>query len=173
MEALVINRPRVPPNVKFEVDDCEETWTFPHKFGFIHVRYMAFSIQDWPKLVQQCYDNTAPGGWVEVQDFMLDYYSEDGSYREGQAIHTWATTLLQASRDFGRDPSPGPKLEQYFKDVGFENVVAKRYRFPLGPWARDKYFVSTLNQAINALLLGAKKADSFSENDWIMEPRPG
>ena len=106
------------------------------------MRYMAFSIQDWPKLIRQSYEHTAPGGWVEVQDFNLDYYSEDGSYCEGKAVYYWATTLLQACRDFGADPSPGPKLEQQFKDVGFENIVARRYKIPIGPWPKDKHLVS-------------------------------
>ena len=131
--------------MKFEVDDAEETWTFPQKFCFVHARYLAFSVQDWPKLVRQCYENTAPGGWVEIQDFMLDYYSEDGSYHEGLAVYKWATTLLQASRDFGRDPSPGSKLEQRFKETGLKNVEAKRYRLPIGPRAKDKHFVGTPN----------------------------
>ena len=128
--------------MKFEVDDAEETWAFPQKFDFVHVRYMAFSLHNFPKLVRQCYENTAPGGWVEFQDFMLDYYSEDGSYREGLAVHRWATTLLKACRGFGVDPSPGPELEKQFKEVGLQNVVAKRYRLPIGPWAKDKRLVS-------------------------------
>ncbi len=144
------NQARVPPNVKFEVDDAEEVWTFRENFDFVHSRYMAFSIQDWPRFIRQSYEHTAPGGFTEIQDFMLDYYSEDGSYHEGQAVHTWATTLLQASRDFGRDPSPGIKLEQQFKDAGFENVVAQRFRLPIGPWAKDKHFVCGSNQSAAA-----------------------
>ena len=127
--------------MKFEVDDVEETWTFRQKFDLVHVRYMAFSAHDWPKLVRQSCEHTAPGGWVEIQDFNLDYYSEDGSYREGKAVHKWATTLLQACRDFGVDPSPGPQVEQWLKDNGMQNVVAKRYRLPVGPWAKDKQLV--------------------------------
>ena len=45
----------VPPNVKFEVDDLEEEWVYSTKFDYIHVRYLACSIRDWPKLVRQCY----------------------------------------------------------------------------------------------------------------------
>lgn len=45
----------VPPNVKFEVDDLEEEWVYSTKFDYIHVRYLACSIRDWPKLMQQCF----------------------------------------------------------------------------------------------------------------------
>ncbi len=89
---------RVPPNVKFEIDDCEEPWTFREKFDFIHCRYLAAAIKDWPRLMQQTLTHTTPGGWVEFQDYDLTYYSEDGSFKPEQATWKWITILLQASR---------------------------------------------------------------------------
>lgn len=47
---------RVPPNVIFEVDDCESEWPDRRGLDFIHSRYMAGSIQDWPRLIRQCYE---------------------------------------------------------------------------------------------------------------------
>jgi Methyltransferase domain len=46
----------VPPNVTFQIDDVEEPWTFLSPFDYIHSRYMAGSIQDWPKLMAQCFE---------------------------------------------------------------------------------------------------------------------
>lgn len=45
----------VPPNVQFEIDDIEEDWTFRRPFDYIHSRYMAGAIQDWPRLMEQCF----------------------------------------------------------------------------------------------------------------------
>lgn len=45
----------VPPNVRFEVDDMEDVWTYTQKFDFIHARYLVGSIRDWPKLISNCY----------------------------------------------------------------------------------------------------------------------
>ncbi|KAL9002936.1 MAG: hypothetical protein Q9188_004173, partial [Gyalolechia gomerana] len=75
----MVMHPRVPPNVKFEVDDCEELWTFPKKFDVIHARYLAAAIVDWPKLMAQAFQFTNPGGYSEFQDYDLVFYSEDGS----------------------------------------------------------------------------------------------
>lgn len=47
---------RVPPNVKFLVDDVEKDWIDPRPYDYIHCRYMAASIRDWPKLLRQCYE---------------------------------------------------------------------------------------------------------------------
>lgn len=45
----------VPPNVKFIVDDFEEEWVYPTHFDFIHGRYLAGSVKDFGRLVQQAY----------------------------------------------------------------------------------------------------------------------
>lgn len=37
----------------------------------------------------------------------------------------------------GRDANPGSQLEGWARDAGFVNVVHKRYRVPIGPWARN------------------------------------
>ena len=47
---------RVPPNVKFLVDDVESEWAYDRDpFNFIHARYLAASIKDFGRLVKQCY----------------------------------------------------------------------------------------------------------------------
>jgi hypothetical protein len=46
---------RVPPNVRFEVDDVESEWAYDFKFDYIFSRYMAASIADWPQLVGRIY----------------------------------------------------------------------------------------------------------------------
>ncbi|EGS19969.1 uncharacterized protein CTHT_0044650 [Thermochaetoides thermophila DSM 1495] len=134
-----IQPPWVPPNVKFEIDDVECPWVYEAPFDFIFCRYMATSIADWPKLVSNAYDNLAPGGWAEFQDFDLQYYSEDGSLKPESYTYQWITTLLDAARQTGRDPCPGPKLEGYLRDAGFINVEHRRIRWPIGPWPRDPH----------------------------------
>lgn len=127
----------VPPNVKFEVDDVESPWLYNVPFDFIFSRYMAASIKDWPKLVQSVYENVAPGGWAEFQDYDFQYYSEDGSLKDDSDILTYVNTLLGAARKSDRDPCPGKRLEQMARNAGFENIVHQRFKFPIGPWPRD------------------------------------
>jgi len=89
----------------------------------------------------QAFTFTKPGGYAEFQDFDLTYKSEDGSMSPDRTVVKWANQLLKASRDFGRDPCPGSSLEGLMKDAGFANVVAQKYRIPIGPWAKDKHLV--------------------------------
>jgi hypothetical protein len=139
---LITVCPRVPPNVKFEVDDCEEPWTFNTPFDFIHARYLSGAIKDWPALIRQCYHNTAPGGRVEIQDFDLQYRSEDGSMTDDHAVAIWVNTLLDACVEFGADPFPGPKLGHWMEEAGFVNIRVEKFPIPIGPWAKDKHLVS-------------------------------
>ena len=114
----------------------------------VHCRYLAAAIKDWPALVRQAYQNTAPGGFVELQDFDLEYYSEDGSLKKDMPISEWITELLDASRNFQRDPCPGTKLEGWVKDAGFENLTVQRYKLPIGPWAKDPHLVMFPSHAV-------------------------
>ena len=129
--------------MKFEIDDAEEDWAYREHFDFVHIRYLAAAIRDWPRLARQAYEFTTPGGFVEFQDFDLTYYCEDGSLTEDLHISKWIMELLDASRGFQRDPCPGPKLEKLVKDAGFQNVTAQRYKLPIGPWAKDPHLVSS------------------------------
>jgi len=47
---------RVPPNVKFEIDDVESPWLHNIPFDYIFCRYMAACIKDWPRLVGNIYE---------------------------------------------------------------------------------------------------------------------
>ena len=65
--------------------------------------------------------------------------SDDGSL-ENTTMKQWTDTLPQAGRMLGREPCPGPKLEGWIRDAGFENIVVKVYKLPIGPWAKDPQF---------------------------------
>ena len=91
--------------------------------------------------MKQVYDNTKPGGYAEFQDFDLVYYSEDGSLKPEYPISKWITDLLQAARDFGREPNPGPTLEKLMTEAGFKDVSVQKCRLPIGPWPKDKHLV--------------------------------
>ncbi|KAF9872946.1 UMTA methyltransferase [Colletotrichum karsti] len=138
-----------PPNVKFVIDDVESDWVGHEKYDFIMCRYMACSILDWPKLVENIYDNLKPGGWAEFQDMSTEYYSDDGSYTDKHATWAWNKSFLKACNILGRDPCPGPKLEGWVKSAGFTNVFHRRYKAPMGPWAADPVYkdIGMLNLA--------------------------
>lgn len=47
----------VPPNLEFIVDDVEDEWGYENQpFDFIHARFLAGSIRDWPRLMKQAFE---------------------------------------------------------------------------------------------------------------------
>ncbi|TQN64090.1 Secondary metabolism regulator LAE1 [Colletotrichum shisoi] len=52
----------VPPNLKFEVDDVEQPWTYSRPFDYIHIRGMTSSVSDWHGFLTQAYKGLTPGG---------------------------------------------------------------------------------------------------------------
>lgn len=127
-----------PPNVQFEVDDVEDDWTYRQPWDYIHSRYMAGSIKDWPKLMRQCHQNLSPGGWVEFQDFDIEYYSQDGTLTEEHALLRWLRLTQEAAGKLGRTLRVGKELESWVHKAGFENVQVFRTRVPVGRWPKDK-----------------------------------
>ena len=139
----------VPRNVKFEVDDVEAPWTHPTKFDYIHSRFMAGSIADWPKLVQTCYDNLNPGGIVEFQDGDFIIYSEDGSMR-GSWLEKWNTDFERAARAGGRTGRPGIYLDDWVRAAGFEDIHSVKLRTPVGLWPKDRQMVSNIRNLVSS-----------------------
>jgi len=129
----------VPPNLKFEIDDCEEDWTFPlsKPFDFIKMRAMGGSIANWPRLLQQAYDHLAPGGWIEVTDFDAWASTDDDSLPKDSFYQEFQTALEEAATKFGRRMNVGPGHKAALEDIGFVDVVHDCRKVPLSPWSSD------------------------------------
>ena len=127
----------VPRNVKFEVDDVESPWTHTEKFDYIHSRFMAGAIADWPALIRRCYDALQPGGILECQDGDFMTYSEDGSTK-GSWLERWNADFVGAAKQGGRIVQPGLELEKWIREAGFEDVHHERLRIPVGVWPKDR-----------------------------------
>ncbi|OJD33461.1 methyltransferase type 11 [Diplodia corticola] len=129
----------VPPNVRFEVDDAESTWPADRpRFDLIHCRYLAGSISCWPRLMQQSFSATLPGGWAEFSDYEMRYYADDGSVpAQGSNMTRLADLLVEGCERIGRTVSPGPRLAGWMRDAGFVGVRERLCKLPVGAWARD------------------------------------
>ncbi|KAL5593467.1 hypothetical protein FOBRF1_012569 [Fusarium oxysporum] len=128
----------VPPNVKFIVDDVEAEWVEPIPYDYIHCRYMAGSIKDWPRLLRQAYANLKPGGWIELQETANTLYSEDDSIKPDNALVQMMDHLKLACDKIGRTMDPAPSFQQWAKEAGFASVKEERFKLPIGPWPKDE-----------------------------------
>ncbi|GAB1316412.1 hypothetical protein MFIFM68171_06622 [Madurella fahalii] len=130
----------VPPNVRFEVDDATEPWTWDdNHFDFVHLRYLLGSIDDWGQLLKQAYRVTAPGGWVESGEPEIDFRSDDGTVMPGSALATWGRMCSEAGKKTGRSftiISDGTQ-KKAFEEAGFVNIQVVDRKVAVGDWPRD------------------------------------
>jgi hypothetical protein len=57
-----------PTNVRYIIDDFEKEWVDTN-LDLVFGRFLAGSVEDWPRLIQQSYNNLKPGGWAGFEDW--------------------------------------------------------------------------------------------------------
>ncbi|KAH7185148.1 S-adenosyl-L-methionine-dependent methyltransferase [Fusarium flagelliforme] len=130
----------VPPNVKFEIEDCTQPWTFsPDTFDFIHMRYLYGSIGDWGSLFQEAYRACAPGGWVESFEASPRLESDDGSVQEGSAIDEWGKFFIEGGKKLGRTFTiiDDDLQQKGMEEAGFVDIKTWDFKAPVGAWPKD------------------------------------
>ncbi|EEA27742.1 hypothetical protein TMatcc_003960 [Talaromyces marneffei ATCC 18224] len=136
----------IPPNLRFEIDDAEAEWNFnqlssdhdQQKFDYIHIRSMAGSIADWPRLLSRAYNNLAPGGWIELTEFETWASTDDNSLPLDSAYHEYQVRLCEAAASFGKEMNIAPHIYNLVRNAGFANVREEVQKCPLSPWPKDK-----------------------------------
>ncbi|KKA23329.1 hypothetical protein T310_2639 [Rasamsonia emersonii CBS 393.64] len=167
----ISNEIRVPPNVKFVVDDVEQEWANPQPYDFIHCRYMVGSIRDWPKLVRQCYQNLRPGGWVEFQDTTNRLYSEDGTLKADNNLLKLMTGLIDACAKIGISGDFTPQIKGEVEKAGFVNVEEKIFKKEIGAFTALQFIegVEGLTAALFSEILGWSKGEIVVFNAKVKE----
>ncbi|KAK1498233.1 TAM domain methyltransferase [Colletotrichum tamarilloi] len=127
----------VPPNVKFEIDDIDQPWTFSKPFDYIHSRMMNSSIKDWKAYIQTCFDNLSPGGYLELIEFDAVPTSDDGTLKPDSAITKSATLLFDAAAIIGQPFEDISRMKDVLIETGFEDVHKQLYKWPTNSWPKN------------------------------------
>ncbi|TDZ35417.1 Secondary metabolism regulator LAE1 [Colletotrichum spinosum] len=128
------------PNVKFELDDLEEPWTFSKPFDYIHSRLMNSAIRDWKKLIRQSFDNLTPGGFLEVIEVDPFLNCDDGTLKPEHSVMKTLGLLMEAAQALGASYQDPRELKPIMIEAGFTDVVMKQLKWPTNPWPKeDRY----------------------------------
>ncbi|KAI1098133.1 S-adenosyl-L-methionine-dependent methyltransferase [Jackrogersella minutella] len=146
----------VPPNVKFELDDCTQPWTWSeNSFDFVHIRYLFGAIADWNELFRQAYRVTRPGGWAQSCEADVEIRSDDGTLTPDSAYVTfWNMLYREAAPKLGVtfQPIDDDVQRKAFEAAGFQNIKVHDFKFPLGGWPADKR-LAEIGQYVQLTLL--------------------
>ncbi|KAJ4595961.1 hypothetical protein HRR86_004437 [Exophiala dermatitidis] len=129
----------VPPNVRFEVDDANEEWTFPEShFDFIHARTICAGIRDFPKFLASCYKHLKPGGKIEVSEGRANFFCDDNTLPADSFTKKYLDELHRCASLINLDMDHIPKVPGELEQAGFTNVNFVQRHVPLGTWPKDK-----------------------------------
>ncbi|KFY08924.1 hypothetical protein V492_05788 [Pseudogymnoascus sp. VKM F-4246] len=128
----------VPPNCRFELDDMERPWMWKeNSFDFIFCRDLLLAIRDFPKLIDQCYLHTKPGGYVEFQAVTACIGSDDNTLPLDGSFKKFADNLIVSSEKFGTPIDDPLRWKGWFEERGFEDVTVKVVKLPCNTWPKD------------------------------------
>lgn len=124
---------------KFEIDDLELEWTYPENyFDFIHIRNLAQSINDWPKLLSEAYRCLAPGGFIELSEMGTQAYDDHVPILPEDPLSIFFEKLNDAVTRMGRPPPDLDRMRDLMKGAGLVDVVPSLSKQPMAPWPKDK-----------------------------------
>jgi hypothetical protein len=127
----------VPPNLKFQICDLDESWNFNQKFTFIHARSMFASFMSPAKVIQEAFQALQPGGFLEIQDTWFWFRYSKGSI-EGTEMDKWMQMVRQAAWNSGQDWCWSRNTKNYMETAGFVNIEEVEYAWATNTWPIDK-----------------------------------
>ncbi len=65
--------------------------------------------------------------------------SDDGTVTEDNIFGQWGKVSLECGDKFGKDLRIHEQIKGYLEDAGFEEIVEKIYKLPIGPWSKDPH----------------------------------
>jgi hypothetical protein len=95
--------------------------------------------KDPPSVFKKAYDALTPGGYFEVQDFVVPF-EFIGEPPTESLLYKWFQIISEGTAKLGRPWTNVPKYKQWFEEIGFEDVVEKKYYWPINAWAKGKYY---------------------------------
>ena len=127
----------MPPNLKFQIDDFTQQWTFDTGFfDFVHARCIYGCVADYPGLYKEVLDHLRPGGWYEQAEISVVAHADDGSLA-GTTMEKWGPLALQGGEEFGKSFRIAEDMKTLMEASGFVNVTCHSFRWPIGTWAKD------------------------------------
>jgi hypothetical protein len=85
-----------------------------------------------------CSRHLKPGAYLEQAEQSVVPKSEDGS-TDGTIFEEWGKVSLQAGDAFGKSLRIIDEAKAKMIAAGFVDVVERRFKVPIGPWAKDPH----------------------------------
>lgn len=82
--------------------------------------------------------NLEPGGWIEQLEALAPVECDDGSVPEDSPLKSWGTNIMACAEKSGRGLDAMLTMTDKIRKAGFVDIHEKKYKWPIGPWPKDK-----------------------------------
>lgn len=146
-----------PKNVKFEVDDIEDDWTWPENhFDLIYSKTMLVGgIKNYRKYFEQAFKHCAPDGYFECLEMTTNLKSDHTKISESNAIMRWTTLLKQGIQLMGSNLEVDfDQVAMLMQEAGFIDVKVMPFKVPIGTWPANPVLKEAGSIQLVAMLEG-------------------
>ena len=70
-------------------------------------------------------------------EYSVHWRADDGSIPEGHVFQRWSDLFVEAGERIGRTFRILDLQKDFVEKAGFQNVVEKTFKMPVGPWSSD------------------------------------
>ncbi|KAH7012761.1 S-adenosyl-L-methionine-dependent methyltransferase [Microdochium trichocladiopsis] len=156
----------LPLNVRFDVDDITEAWTYPpNTFHYVHVRWLTGSIEDWIALYKEIFKALKPGGTFEHKESSCMIRIDNGTRDPQSALAKWGKMFISAGQKSGRTFAvvEDDIQREAMEAAGFIDIRVVNFKVPIGSWSADEK-----GKSIGAAVDRALQADpeGFINRPW-------
>jgi hypothetical protein len=95
-------------------------------------------MQNPPAVIKSAFESLENGGWLEFQDPTMPVLCIDDSMN-GTALQEWMDAICRAGEALGRKWTNSKNYKKWMEEIGFVNVVEKRFSWALNPWPKGKH----------------------------------
>jgi hypothetical protein len=127
---------------------------------------------------RQAFNSLTPGGYLELQDATFPF-SYIGELPVNSNLYKWGELVNAGATKAGRPLTNTRNYKRWLEEIGFEEVVERRFFWPTSPWAKGKYyktlgscFQQDLSNGLEGISLRLLKAMDWTTEE-IMAFLPG
>ncbi|KAL2816746.1 hypothetical protein BJX63DRAFT_135179 [Aspergillus granulosus] len=131
--------------------EVEGKWPFRARQAFHLVRANGLGgmVADYAGLYGNAYKHLLPGGWFEVRDNDLQFFTDVPENEEKLvALRRWEGLMAEAAEKFGKPINMSAKHKAFMEEAGFTKVQEEVYKLPLGDWMEGEPWVKVKSMTI-------------------------
>ncbi|KAL5584169.1 hypothetical protein FOVSG1_015520 [Fusarium oxysporum f. sp. vasinfectum] len=130
----------VPPNLKFQIEDCEQEWTFEDSsVDYIHARGLSGNVDRFG-FTEKVFKALKPKGVVEFVEVCIEPCTKNGILAKNSYIKQLGDFFREAGKKRGKPfmVTDDGSLRRVMETAGFEDMEEYKYEMPIGLWPESK-----------------------------------